>query len=713
LLNDLLAIEVALTTAGVPLVGRHPDVKDVPSRDVLRVRLRSDGTLDEVEVLAPEQASALWTLRDGQHNSFPFHQVKQPLLKIEPPASLPDLRARRVDDGERWRMLRTAMGTASFNETAFAAWPGDGFRRRLRERRTQLAALSDGPAAAALASIDRFLRATEHAGADLLRDVSERLRQSLASGTQGGSVFVLFTVLLEQGGGLYIDVAEDDFDRDAGSPANAAAVSAALSAPAAGGRGGLCAITGATGPLIDGVFPQPTIPVIGQTFLFSKNPDAATTARYNRTGSAAVAVGSDTAAALRAGLEELTREEWKDRTWRSIPGERPKQVDLFMAFVEGGENSSIPALLAENPDMDTDVGGAALLPSLAERLTNAFKGKDTGGRPARLNLIVLRKLDPANRKVAYSASVEPEVILAAAARWSDGCRNVPPVRLPIPSKDRKLVLRGPREIAPLALIDLTKQQFIRGGTERQEVVGLNAHEAMRLFLARGAAAAGPASSLLRRILRQRAILVERTAHAAVRGMEALKDYDRRATLDTITILGLLLHKLARNREEYMEDPAFKLGQLLAAADMLHLGYNADQRAGSAVPQLMGNAAFAMARVDPVQALSVLSSRSIVYLSWAKRNAHKRLPAQYAGKKRAEIDKANQTEFDRHWEVQRGLWASRRVAEIAGQLSGRLRPRKEVDDAFRAELLLGYVAGLPRTEADASASTSTENEARGD
>ena len=45
----------------------------------------------------------------------------------------------------------------------------------------------------------------------------------------------------------------------------------------------------------------------------------------------------------------------------------------------------------------------------------------------------------------------------------------------------------------------------------------------------------------------------------------------------------------------MQGTAFKLGQLLAAADIVHAGYCADVRGGAVPPALLGNQVFAMAQ----------------------------------------------------------------------------------------------------------------------
>jgi hypothetical protein len=72
MLNELFAIERGLAAAGLEVVSPHPDLKDVGKGDVLRVRLAADGTIHSLEPILLSPGIGLWTLRDGQHNSFPY-----------------------------------------------------------------------------------------------------------------------------------------------------------------------------------------------------------------------------------------------------------------------------------------------------------------------------------------------------------------------------------------------------------------------------------------------------------------------------------------------------------------------------------------------------------------------------------------------------------------------------------------------------------------
>lgn len=694
MLNELLDVHRALAGAGVSVSMRHPDVKDVGRRATLLVRLRADGSVWRVQARNAEEAAQLWTIRDGQHNSFPYHQIKHPLLRVSPDDErLEIVRGKRTDEAKRWAALLSLARDADLNEEAFTGWPGTGYLSRLTERHAQLASLAETAAGGAPAAFERFMRAAAQPS-DLLRGIADALVSEMRRGNL--AELPLATALLADGGGpLYFDV-DRDFDRLAGDERNVTEISRALGGGAEDGPGGICALSGRRGSLVSDKFPQPNLPILGQTYLFARNKDAPTNARYGRTSTDAVAIGSEEASALQAAIEAVTREEWKDRTWRSIPGERPKQFDLFIAFVPGEEQVPLAALLTEDLAPEPVPGAEERFASFSERLVKAFKGKVKERADTRLSLLVLRRLDPANRKAVYSQSLTVRTLVDAAHRWSEGCQNVPgTIRLLVPGgRGEPARPSPPREIAPLSLTPLTRRLFIRGGTQVQEVVGRTADEAMRLFLAPRGATGALDRTLLRYVLHSRGTLLQGVGHAQTRGFDDLKAFDRREALDTVTLLGLLLHRLGRTKEVYMEEVAFKLGRLLAAADALHAGYNASERGGSALPpRLMGNAVLPLAQSDPFRALEVLGRRWAVYHGWAQRNAGFRVPEPKAGG--GERDAKAQQETARAWQIRNGITAARRARWLAEDLHGKLPSRGEVPDHFRAELLLGYVAGPPR------------------
>lgn len=140
----------------------------------------------------------------------------------------------------------------------------------------------------------------------------------------------------------------------------------------------------------------------------------------------------------------------------------------------------------------------------------------------------------------------------------------------------------------------------------------------------------------------------------------------------------------------MNETAFKLGQLLAAADMVHAGYCADVRGGAVPPSLLGNQVFAMAQAAPAKALAMLCRRWKPYDGWAKKAA--REPSRIESL----VASNNKDEQQRGWDIKKALRYAREMGEIAAELAPSLGSCC-VDDVFRAELLLGYISVLPKVQ----------------
>jgi len=229
-----------------------------------------------------------------------------------------------------------------------------------------------------------------------------------------------------------------------------------------------------------------------------------------------------------------------------------------------------------------------------------------------------------------------------------------------------------------------------------EVTGLSAAETLQLFLDPMKAAHTRVERALRLVFSRRAVLVAGVAHVqhapqcSSRRDDLMRKFDYNEALRTITLLGILLHKMSREKEVYMNETAFKLGQLLAAADAVHAGYCADVRGGAVPPALLGNQVFTMAQTAPTRALAVLGSRWKPYDGWAKKATRE------PDRTEKMIASASKDEQQRGWDIRRALSQARKMAPLASELASTLVDCQP-DDVFRAELLLGYIAGIPGSQ----------------
>lgn len=490
---------------------------------------------------------------------------------------------------------------------------------------------------------------------------------------------------------LYFDVERDAFPRDVADPRHVALVSAALSAAGvSAAKRGECLLGGTDAVLHAGNFPQPSVPVLGQIYLFSKNGDIPAAARYGFADDAALPIAAALPQRFDDALRKITAPELKGTTWGSIPSEKPKARDLLVAYVADAPEAPVAAALAgDDEDLQQQAADARdVLRTRARRILEAVKTKRGADfRKTPVAVLVLRKVDTGNAKAILNRAFSLGDLWDAVLSWERACGNVPDwLVLPVLSKDGLVRSRKVTPIAPLQLPTATRATFIRGGTKRpgREGVGHTAADALDLFLDEPDAPR-IATTMLRGVLTRQGDLVAETAHAVRQDLGGklrhARAFDRGAALKAAGLLGLLLAHLSRMKEDYMTDPAFQLGQLLAVADIVHAGYCVEMRGGDVPPTLLGNSVLNTAQSDPERALAVLCRRWKPYGAWA--NRRRKSPE---GKK----------EVKPHAAVLTAWSNARRVKPIADEL-GRALPGVTVDDRFRAELLLGYLAGLGPAE----------------
>ena len=271
MLNEIIALERGLVAAGFDVAPRHPDLSSPGRTEALRVRLDMAGQPVEVAGLERNRVAALWTLRNGKHNSFPMFSLDE--------------------------------GCAALFESAGAAVMGPPVQSRV------------------------------------------------------------------VGVPLYFDVARDEFERDVADPSHAGPISAALSGGAAGsGATGTCLLTGQEARLHAGNFPQPSLPVLGQVYLFSKNGDIPAAARYGRADADGLPVGAELSQRLAGALDAITTADHRGWAWQSVPGERPKSADLLIALVKGVPEAPAAGVVAGGEEEVDDLDPAEAARQLAARL---------------------------------------------------------------------------------------------------------------------------------------------------------------------------------------------------------------------------------------------------------------------------------------------------------------------------------------------------------
>lgn len=711
MLNELMQLSETLKAVEVDVAVRHPDIKPLAKRPILRVFLSPNSRVDSLAVIGSEDAPKYWSIRDGKHNSFPHVSLKKDATKPEKDQPLRPgitghdrkaLHAARLP-AARLALLEKLRDRVPINLGKILSreglWPGVGHRERIKQRAELVERSGKAPEYVELSR--RFLDADS---AELLVDIEHRLYAHLTTEADNEGVEVAIALSFDGGCDFLFDCQTGPSSIPAASPKSIPAVSMALSSSSqlqpmtrTPSREEKCGLSGAGGPLVDDKFPEANLPLLGPTFLHAKNDQTPCTLRYGVTGPRAMPVARDLASVLQASVEELTSPPRKDKTWRSIAAEKPKTWDLLIAFIDKQPDAAVA---------DGLIANEAEFMRLAERSCLLVDGRPASIPPdARLEIVILRKLDPANKKVIYRASRSVDAFAGFAMEWRDGLNNAPPIRLYAPSRKRgeKPHMQSPPFIAPGSVVAILRRVFTHRGMESTEVTGPSFADAFRLFTTEKAPNQRNTLRMLSSLLTRSGALLAGVAHAQSRPLAEFQIFDRLAALEVVSFLGILLFKLDQAKGEYMTEFPYHLGQLLAGADVLHRGYCLDQRGGSIPPSLLGNSLLPLAQKDPASALAQLSTRLKVYYGWADRARSMRNFKSEIAAAGTETPKGKLLQ-----QVSLGAWMPVRMREIAPELSDELSSSSRPDDIFRAKLLLGYLAGLQKSSAKEAPQTGDES-----
>lgn len=429
-------------------------------------------------------------------------------------------------------------------------------------------------------------------------------------------------------------------------------------------------------PLETDKFPSPKLPVIGQVYLHSMNENVPCQNRYGLAGPSSIPVGRATATNLAKALKFLTEEDRKGKTWMAIPSHKEGK-DLLIVYLEDKPDSAIKtAMLFAEPEAEASIVEGAY-EAAASNVCQALEADQNIPPNSLLRLFVLTKVDPGRVQVAMSTAYTVANVIRGNSNWQAGAKNGPRVVCKMfGKKGERAYDVVPHCPAPAEVMRVLQCQWINGGTDQRSAPGCRLQEVYEVFLGEIAQAARRASLLLALSLRRSTPLLIGVGGALRSGeWGPFTEKARRDCLAHVSLASILLHKLGKQKETYMEESAFNVGRMLALADTLHKEYCVHVRNKGKPhrlpPQLLGNALMPVALENPARSLARLSERLPVYQAWAN-------TAQGGG-------------------VGLAKWTLGQLGQVSSKLSCQEVPER-MDDQTKAQLLLGYLA---RSEGESS------------
>lgn len=703
------------------------------------VELDGEGSPIQVTGLPPEQALELRNIQPDNQNRFPAFNVNAPLFKDACSGNESALGLEDLDT-----LIASAPLTWDEKKDSARIQRSLGF---FNHELAVLLASSDAATNPLLGSTQALFRALARSALDaegFLRAFALAACRSVRLGNLDHELLlqILFGKLNRSGGRdtwqllIFLDIADAGaFSHRVADPAVAVAWSQAMltaTSPQSGASTTLkCSLSGELGECVGEKMPSPSLPLLGGTYLMSMNADIPAQTRYGKNSTDVFPVAKKTVQELNDSLLHITTPERKGKTWGPVASGTRDKPDLLIVYIEKDTEGDLrlASMLGDDEDWEEDVGssdepnhedsgtrlnkGQSSFESRTKNLIDAIQLKpELMQNDAFLRVFVISTIDKGRKQVLFDRRYSVYALLRAQARWIKGSRNVPPITIQLPQgKGRKARLYCGYVPSPVAVLKSLRQQWMRrgstgkeAGTSRwhpQTVIGIDLRRIYNLLLEDDAGR--EAMWMLERLLPLSKVLLmgagrpsiyqdkksgQMTASANI-GAE-LPVEARRQVLIVVAIYGILLHRLGRNKENYMEGRDYLLGQFLQCADELHLLYCEQVRNGSVPPQLIGNAALPMALENPAKALEVLCARVPVYIAWLTQRASAKIRDADDGTLRtfAEMNEMEKSAV-------RAKSLRRRLGEISAELNGKLDA--PVSLTGRAELLLGYLAREPKTD----------------
>jgi hypothetical protein len=333
----------------------------------------------------------------------------------------------------------------------------------------------------------------------------------------------------------------------------------------------------------------------------------------------------------------------------------------------------------------------------------SFKGKNLS-LDAAVDFVEIIKVDKANRKINFTTTTRIKKLIQATEGWQQSCKNTPDFKLSAQVKKKINRMCKPWAISPLQVMSLSQRKYIRDGGDFTSVPGISFADAMKLFLEKQRI--GWINESLCHVSAQYQPLLKYCALSKLQELLPRKSitvktsprYNAQA-LSAVTLIAVLLFKKGRTKEDYMQDFAFQLGQLCSAMDEVHIGYCVSERSGKIPNILLGNQVYGMALQAPLKAMAFMASRRRPYDSWAKR---KRIISvqekQPNDKGKKTLTKAETNALYAH------SWMSKQAETLNQHLQGN---DTTSSDSYKAELMLGYLAGRPFKQKNDSKETNKE------
>jgi len=684
MLNELYHLSVALEHAGITPVDWHKDLKPLPNasarKPCFRISISKDSSIVGVEPMQTELAASLRKWETSNGNSFPGFNI-QPLYRLtnedlkkrlkkwrerKDPLDLDLLRKWCADEATRNRDEKSAKKM----EKCLGTMPSD-LQKRCIDIPRAFSALT--------VLLERITKLESDRTGVFFQSLEAYIWRSLGTNNQELS---LFPLLVHEGSAgrkpendrgsvsVFLDVPDWKEYPVAHEKTIKAINECLLNSPSA-----TCSADtnseadDAFGRSIDGMrgkLPEVKLPVLGGVKLRAMSSEIPCQDRYGTIDETSFRIGADSRKRVKGALEWLKDDEREGETWGRVDGR-----ELLFAYpaIIPKASLKLAACLGARKTDDTE----ARFENYAKDVVDCLKGLAPSLKDVDLRVFSLRKMDKARTKVVFHRNYSAQRMADAATEWQLGCVNVPPMQIKAWGKVKgEILIAKPETPFPLQIAACLNRVWKLDGTSPSEVQSIPNTAGIELLLDETVAPRQVPHLLTAAIRNGKGMFLSLGNSLHRNGPNdviKLDGFNKRKLLMP-AILGLLLWKSGIGKEIYMNNSPYLVGRMLKVADDLHAVYCKEVRNNSLPPQLLGNALMVAALDSPIQALAQLALRITPYLGWARTN------------------NTGSAGLSRYFLKEFGL--------IENKLRETVLPDR-LDDAAKAQLLLGYVSGSSQDE----------------
>lgn len=437
--------------------------------------------------------------------------------------------------------------------------------------------------------------------------------------------------------------------------------------------------------------PEVKLPgVLANTKLRSMSGESKCQTRYGHIDAESFPVGAQVRKAAKAALSWISSPEREGKTWAiaganelvfAYPKNMPPSPPLLARLFGNGRSS---AEMDKTRESRFEQYAAEALSGMKTLAANAESNVE-------IEVFAIKKADKARRKIVFYRNYTLAKLEVAVSSWLAGADNIPPILLrKWPTKDKgEKAAKGTKPVfcefrapLPIAATGLVYTMWSQDGNEKFEpkfrssflYEDFPVFDGLELFLGESVAT-GLTERMLSLLMQGMGTLCV-AAGNLTRKREVLTNARAVAHLETaLPLFGILLHKLNRTKETYMENVPYLIGKFLNLADGLHAVWCRNVRDGQLPPQLLGSSLFASFQLNPVQGFANAGMRIKPYIDWAK---------------------TNQT-----GDIALSRWFVGEFGRVTAAIEKAGIPTR-LSDADKAEMLLGYLSSSGKSvESDSS------------